>query len=56
MKIDTGKYRQYLFRYKGQKYFEDVLAVHKPWYNAIILHTAAVIFSAHLSSILRIYK
>jgi hypothetical protein len=41
MKIDTGKYRQYLFRYNGQKYFEAVLAVHKQWYNAILLHTAA---------------
>jgi hypothetical protein len=48
-----GKYRQYLFWYNRQKYFEAVLAVHKPWCNAI-LYTAAVIFSAYLPSILRI--
>jgi hypothetical protein len=50
-----GKYRQYLFRYNEQKYFEAVLAVHKPWYNAILLYIAAVILPAYLPSMLRIF-
>jgi hypothetical protein len=54
-KLTLWQYGQYLFWYNGQKYFEGVLAVHKPWCNAVLLHTAAVISSAYLPRILRIF-